>query len=64
MDVSPHPNAHRRACVLISLINSADSIIRSKWTLSKQSRVEMGVLTTLSVCSFNNNEEKRVEIDF
>ena len=50
--------------VLISLINSADSIIRSKWTLSQQPRVEIGVLTTLSVWSFNNNEEKRIEIDF
>jgi hypothetical protein len=50
--------------VLISLINSADSIIRSKWTLSQQPRVEMGVLSTLSVWSFNNDEEKRNDIDF
>ena len=50
--------------VLISLINSADSIIRSKWTLIQQPRVEMGVLSTLSVQSFNNNEEKQIEIDF
>ena len=39
--------------VLISLINSANSIIRSKWTLTKQPRVEMGFLSTLSVWSFN-----------